>query len=83
MLKAGYQRGTPILLWSCSTGYGENSFAEQLSKLANAKVRAPKTWTMYFDPRLGRVPVATYDKEKATSVFAPFYDILNSKTFRP
>lgn len=39
--RSDYQKGTPIRLFSCSTGKGENSFAENLSKMLGVEVKAP------------------------------------------
>ena len=36
-----YKRGTPIRLFSCSTGKGDDSFAKHLSKLLDVEVKAP------------------------------------------
>ncbi len=52
VLKERGYKGGDIRLASCSTGKGENSFAQQLSKELNAKVKAP-TDDVYFAPDEG------------------------------
>lgn len=83
MLQAGYKRGTPVLIWSCNTGEGNNSLAEQLSQLVGAPVKAPSTWIQYKLPQAQSIPIATYSKSQAVSVFAPFSDFVNQRTFYP
>ena len=39
--RSDYKKGTPIRLFSCSTGKGEHPFAEYLSKMLNVEVKAP------------------------------------------
>lgn len=41
MGRSDYKKGTPIRLFSCSTGKGEHPFAEYLSKQLNVEVKAP------------------------------------------
>ena len=43
-----------IRLCSCSTGYGNDSFAQQLSKIHNGKVKAPDS-DVYYAPNEGTV----------------------------
>lgn len=43
-----------IRLCSCSTGFGDNSFAQQLSKIHNGKVKAPDS-DVYYAPDEGTV----------------------------
>ena len=43
-----------IRLCSCSTGYGDDSFAQQLSKIHNGKVKAPDS-DVYYAPNEGTV----------------------------
>jgi len=38
---SGYHKGQPVVLYSCSTGKGNDSFAQQLAKLLGAEVIAP------------------------------------------
>ena len=37
----GWKNGQPIVLYACDSGRGDNSFAEQLSKISNGQVVAP------------------------------------------
>ncbi|MCR4645068.1 MAG: hypothetical protein K5695_06635 [Oscillospiraceae bacterium] len=41
MGRSDYKRGTPIRLFSCSTGKGDDSFAENLSRMLSTEVKAP------------------------------------------
>ena len=45
--KSGY-KGGDIRLCSCSTGYGDNSFAQQLSEILGCKVKAPDSDLFYI-----------------------------------
>lgn len=51
MKKRGY-KGGDIRLCSCSTGFGDNSFAQQLSKKLGIKVKAPDS-DLYYIPEDG------------------------------
>ncbi len=44
--------GGDIRLASCETGKGDNSFAQQLSKILGVKVKAPDS-DLYYDPKEG------------------------------
>lgn len=39
--RSDYKQGTPIRLFSCSTGKGDDSFAKHLSEMLKAEVKAP------------------------------------------
>lgn len=51
-LKENGYKGENIRLASCSTGFGENSFAQQLSKELNVTVKAPDK-DVYYIPKDG------------------------------
>ena len=52
ILKQNGYSGGDIRLASCSTGKGDNSFAQQLSELLGVKVKAPDD-DVYFIPNEG------------------------------
>ena len=54
LLKERGYSGGDIRLVSCSTGAGDNSFAQQLSKILGVKVKAP-TMDAYYAPDEGTV----------------------------
>mgnify|MGYP001760246475 CR=1 FL=1 len=65
--QSGWKQGQPIMLMSCDTGRGENSFAQRLNVLSQGAVAAPTTriwtlndnvvglWEAKVDPKTGRV----------------------------
>lgn len=54
LLKSKGINGGDIRLCSCSTGYGDDSFARQLSEIHNGKVKAPDS-DVYYAPDEGTV----------------------------
>ncbi|MGX5173290.1 hypothetical protein ACUR5C_04575 [Aliikangiella sp. IMCC44653] len=43
-----WKKGIPIRLWSCNTGSGYNSFAQQLSILSGSFVYAPNVYLGFY-----------------------------------
>lgn len=54
LLKEKGLNGGDIRLCSCSTGYGDNSFAQQLSEIHSGRVKAPND-DVYYAPNEGTV----------------------------
>lgn len=54
ILKSKGYKGGDIRLCSCSTGYGDNSFAQQVSQIIGSKVKAPDS-DVYYAPNEGTV----------------------------